>query len=240
MSETIEALLRAVLSVTGRQVFPPDRLIEIVLSKGAGEKQLRAFNMWNGAKGQADIAKALKLDSGNFSRTVSRWIDEGIVFRLAEGRDAKLLHVYALLRRLARRARDRMADGGFLTPSANFSDWYCPRRLRIIRRFHGPAASSNWKRTKRFLHGSCSGSPRWAWSKARRSALTRRHWKRTRRCGASCAATPARVIRTSSRSWRRSRASRRPRVPTCRGSIGSARRRARTTIGPIRTIPTRR
>ena len=96
MSETIEALLRAVLSVTGRQVFPPDRLIEIVLSKGAGEKQLRAFNMCDGAKGQADIAKTLKLDSGNFSRTVSRWIDEGIVFRLGEGRDAKLLRVYAL------------------------------------------------------------------------------------------------------------------------------------------------
>jgi hypothetical protein len=60
------------------------------------KKQLRAFNMCDGAKGQAEIAKALKIDRGNFSRTVSRWIDEGIVFRLGEGRDAKLLHVYAL------------------------------------------------------------------------------------------------------------------------------------------------
>jgi len=96
MAETVEALLRAVLSVAGRQAFPQDRLIEIVLFKGAGEKQLRAFNMCDGAKGQAEIAKALKIDRGNFSRTVSRWIDEGIVFRLGEGRDAKLLHVYAL------------------------------------------------------------------------------------------------------------------------------------------------
>jgi hypothetical protein len=96
MSENTEALLRAVLSVTGRQAFPPDRLVEIVLFKGAGGKQLQAFNMCDGTKGQAEIAKALKIDSGNFSRTVSRWIDAGIVFRLGEGRDAKLLHVYAL------------------------------------------------------------------------------------------------------------------------------------------------
>jgi hypothetical protein len=96
MSETIEALLRAVLSVTGRQSFPQDRLVEIVLFKGAGKKQLMAFNMCDGTKGQAEIAKKLKIDSGNFSRTVSRWVDEGIVFRIGEGRDAKLLHVYAL------------------------------------------------------------------------------------------------------------------------------------------------
>jgi hypothetical protein len=96
MAENTEALLRAILSVTSRQAFPPDRLVEIVLFKGAGDKQLLAFNMCDGTKGQTEIAKALKIDSGNFSRTVSRWIDAGIVFRLGEGRDAKLLHVYAL------------------------------------------------------------------------------------------------------------------------------------------------
>ncbi|MCC6676405.1 MAG: MarR family transcriptional regulator [Phycisphaerales bacterium] len=96
MPDNSEALLRAVLSVTARQTFPPDKLTEIVLSKGAGAKQLQAFNLCDGTKGQGEVAKALKLDSGNFSKTVGRWIDAGIVFRLGEGREAKLLHVYPL------------------------------------------------------------------------------------------------------------------------------------------------
>jgi DNA-binding MarR family transcriptional regulator len=94
MAENSELLLRAILATTARQAFPVDRIVEIV-SKG-GDKQLRAYNMCDGTRGQSDIAKLLKLDQGNFSRTVGRWVDAGIVFRLGNGRDAKLLHVYPL------------------------------------------------------------------------------------------------------------------------------------------------
>lgn len=96
MATNSETLLRAIFSVTARQAFPPDRLEEIVSAKGTGTKQLRAFNMCDGTKSQGEIAKALKLDRGNFSRTVARWIDAGVVIRLGEGREAKLLHVYPL------------------------------------------------------------------------------------------------------------------------------------------------
>lgn len=88
-----ETVLRAIVGLIGRQVFPPDRLMEIV---GDG-KQLQAFNMCDGTKGQAEIAKAMGLDQGNFSRTVGRWVAEGVLFRLGDNRDAKLLHVYPLL-----------------------------------------------------------------------------------------------------------------------------------------------
>ncbi len=96
MASDNEALLRAILSVTARQAFPPERLAEIVLAKGAGVKQVEAFNLCDGSKTQGEIAKDSKLDAGNFSRTVSRWVDEGVVFRLGEGREARLLHVYPL------------------------------------------------------------------------------------------------------------------------------------------------
>jgi len=66
-----DALLRALISLVGRQTFPTEKLADVVLSRGAGEKQLQAFNMCDGTKGQGEIAKAL-------------------------GRDAKLLHVYPL------------------------------------------------------------------------------------------------------------------------------------------------
>ena len=51
----------------------PDRLAEII---GSSAKQQAAFNMCDGTMGQGEIAKALKLDSGNFSRTVTRWVDD--------------------------------------------------------------------------------------------------------------------------------------------------------------------
>jgi hypothetical protein len=92
-----EQLLIAILGVTARQAFPPDRLAELVAPKKVkGDKQVKAFNLCDGTLTQSEIAKALKLDQGNFSRTVSRWADAGIVFRLGEGREAKLLHVYPL------------------------------------------------------------------------------------------------------------------------------------------------
>lgn len=96
MSEESQALLRAILSVLARQTFPPERLLEIVDPTGQRGKQLKAFNLCDGTASQAEIAKAAQLDQGSLSRTVTRWIEQGVVFRLGEGRDAKLLHVYAI------------------------------------------------------------------------------------------------------------------------------------------------
>jgi hypothetical protein len=96
MPNDSDSLLRAVLSVTARLAFPLEKLAEIVISKGSSVKQVRAFNLCDGSRSQAAIAKTLKLDAGNFSRTVARWVEEGIVFRLGEGREARLLHVYPL------------------------------------------------------------------------------------------------------------------------------------------------
>jgi len=51
--------------------------------------------------------------------------------------------------------------------------------------------------TRPYSRGCCRGSRTQDWSRARPSVLTRRRWKPTRRCGASCAAIRARAIRTS-------------------------------------------
>ena len=96
MTNNSDVLLRAILATVGRQAFPAAELAELVAPKGGGSKQVRAYNMCDGTKSQAEIAKALKLDAGNFSRTVARWVDAGIMFRLGSGREATLLHVYPL------------------------------------------------------------------------------------------------------------------------------------------------
>jgi predicted transcriptional regulator len=93
--EAQNTFLRAILATVARQTFSPDRILEI-LGPTAGEKQHRAFNLCDGSRTQADIAKELGLDSGNFSKTLNRWIDEGIVIRVGEKREARPLHVYPL------------------------------------------------------------------------------------------------------------------------------------------------
>ena len=93
--DTHDTFLQAILATVARQTFSPARILEI-LGPAAGEKQHRAYNMCDGSRTQADIAKELGLDSGNFSKTLSRWIDEGIVIRVGEKREARPLHVYPL------------------------------------------------------------------------------------------------------------------------------------------------
>lgn len=90
------ALLKAILSTMARQVFPVEELKQIVAPHGSSAKQLQAFNLCDGDRSQSEIAKILKLDSGNFSRTVARWIAAGVVFRLGDGKDSRLIHIYRL------------------------------------------------------------------------------------------------------------------------------------------------
>lgn len=96
MADATEALLRAILSTIARQTFPESKLREIVMSRGAGTTQLDAYNRCDGTKTQGEIAKSLGLDQGNFSRTVGRWVDAGICFRIGADKDFKLQHLYPL------------------------------------------------------------------------------------------------------------------------------------------------
>jgi hypothetical protein len=90
------AYLRAILATVARQTFPPATLYDLITRGGGGEKQLRAYNLCDGTRNQSEIAKELGLDAGNFSRSLARWVDAGIVMRVGETRDMKPVHVYPL------------------------------------------------------------------------------------------------------------------------------------------------
>ena len=104
------ALLRGILSVTARAAFPPSDLAKLVVKGRNPKKQVAAFNLCDGTRTQGEVAKALKLDSGNFSRMLARWIASGIVLKLGDARDARLLHVYPL--DAATAARNGSKNGG--------------------------------------------------------------------------------------------------------------------------------
>jgi hypothetical protein len=90
-----DTYLRAILATVARQTFSPEKILEI-MGPNAGERQHRAYNLCDGTRSQSDISKELGLDKGNFSKTLGRWIDAGIVIRIGDGREARPLHVYPL------------------------------------------------------------------------------------------------------------------------------------------------
>lgn len=94
MTDQTDDLLRALVNVMGRVAIPPEKLRAIVAPGSRAEKQEKAYNLCDGTRQQADIVKKLGLDPGNFSRTVKRWEELGVLFRV--GRDAHLLHLYPL------------------------------------------------------------------------------------------------------------------------------------------------
>lgn len=92
--DTNEALLRAILATTARQVFPAEELVKLIAPTSSGEKQLLAYNLCDGTTHQAEIVKKANLDKGNLSRSISRWIEIGIIIRV--GKEQCPLHVYPL------------------------------------------------------------------------------------------------------------------------------------------------
>jgi hypothetical protein len=93
---SLEELITALINVMGRVAVPQARLREIVAPQGTvkNAKQIAAYNLCNGTKTQAEVRKIVGIDVGNFSRTVGRWEQKGVLFRL--GKDKLLLHLYPL------------------------------------------------------------------------------------------------------------------------------------------------
>lgn len=98
--ENTEDLLKAILSTVARTAFPPDVLAKIIAPTSGSEKQLVAYNLCDGKTPHAEITKKAKLDKGNFSRAVARWVEAGVVVRV--GPDRLPLHVYPLMETLAK------------------------------------------------------------------------------------------------------------------------------------------
>lgn len=99
-----ESLLRAVFATVARSAFSPKDVHRLVAPQVGSDKNLVAYNLCNGSTPQADIARKSKLDKGNLSRLITRWIEAGIVVRI--GTDQLPLHVFPLTKDNLRMARE--------------------------------------------------------------------------------------------------------------------------------------
>ena len=89
-----DALLKGILATVARTAFPPESLHKIVAPTAGSEKQVFAYNLCDGETPQNVIGKKAKLDSGNLSRSIARWIEAGVIIRV--GAEQFSLHLYPL------------------------------------------------------------------------------------------------------------------------------------------------
>ncbi len=101
--DTNETLLKAILATVARQAFPPAELAKLVSPNAGGEKQVMAYNLCDGQTPQTEIGKKAKLDKGSLSRSISRWIEVGIMVRL--GNDQNPLHLYPLPKEYSKKVK---------------------------------------------------------------------------------------------------------------------------------------
>jgi DNA-binding MarR family transcriptional regulator len=90
--ENSEIYLRAIYSMVARQTFPPADVEKIV----GRDKQVEAYNLCDGSRSQTQVAAEVGLDKGNFSKTLARWVDQGILIRITDGKEMRPLHLYPL------------------------------------------------------------------------------------------------------------------------------------------------
>ena len=91
---TTDALLKGILATVGRTAFPPEDLYKIVAPTVGSGKQVLAYNLCDGETPQAEIGKKAKLDRGNLSRSIAKWVEAGVMIRV--GADDLPLHLYPL------------------------------------------------------------------------------------------------------------------------------------------------
>ncbi|TPI13773.1 MarR family transcriptional regulator [Mesorhizobium sp. B4-1-3] len=101
-----DVYLRAMMSLVARQTFSPERLSEIV-SPMANANTYETFNLCDGTRTQNEIANLLKMDRGNLSRSVNKWIDEGVMIKVTDDGKDRPVHVYPIPDRFIQSAKKK-------------------------------------------------------------------------------------------------------------------------------------
>ena len=96
MGSNEEGLLRAILATVARQTFSPEDIEALVAPQTNSKKWLKVYNACDGTLTQSEIAKKLKVDNSDVSKKIKKWIGDGIIIRLADGKSDRPVHVYPL------------------------------------------------------------------------------------------------------------------------------------------------
>lgn len=96
MASTENPILRAILATIARQTFPPGALYKLVVPKAGAEQNVEAYNLCDGTRTVADIAKELKIDAANLRKRILRWAEEGVIVKVEQDKATYPVHLYPL------------------------------------------------------------------------------------------------------------------------------------------------
>lgn len=83
--ETLQPLLEVMITLIGRLVYPPEKIMEIVKFKKRNPEQYVAiYNLCDGEHTGSEIAKTFDQDQSGLSRILSDWKDLGIVYEITK------------------------------------------------------------------------------------------------------------------------------------------------------------
>lgn len=88
----LKDLIRALIGIGGRVVFPEETLLKIVAPTKSSSKYLQAYNLFDGTRSQREIARQVGLDDGNLNKALQRWVNMGVIFKVGEN----MMHLYPL------------------------------------------------------------------------------------------------------------------------------------------------
>lgn len=95
MASEEAALLRVLVAMFARTAFPEDRLRLLVSPKGV-PTAVKAYNACDGTRTLSEVAREAGVDVSNLAKSVTGWVQAGIVHRIPDGKDTRLLHVYPI------------------------------------------------------------------------------------------------------------------------------------------------
>jgi hypothetical protein len=133
---TTDELLRALLATAGRVAVPPDELRRIV-SPSSSPKYINAYNLCDGTLGVTEVARRSGLDKANLAKSVNRWVDVGVMFKIGDA--PNLLHLY----RISGGASGEQADGGEAIAAASRNRIANAKRTRLTTRTNGAAPAES-------------------------------------------------------------------------------------------------
>lgn len=81
--ERLEELLEILISLQGRQIFPPEKLCEIITEKKQNpENYINAYNACNGEHSVTELAKIASVKQPTITPILQNWEELGIIFKV--------------------------------------------------------------------------------------------------------------------------------------------------------------
>lgn len=82
-ADSLQPLLEGMLTLLGRFVYPPEKLMEIVTFKKRNpEQSVEIYNLCDGEHTGTEVAKTFSYDQGALSRLLLDWKELGIVYEI--------------------------------------------------------------------------------------------------------------------------------------------------------------